>query len=364
MSMEKKKALLLNAGCTLVVMVILYLVWRYLLPAFWPFIIAFLFAALIFKGTEKIAGALKLPEKAVAAVLTTLFFSALAVIILASGSRLFLSAAEVIGTLPTRYREEFLPWINTLIEELNERYRFMEHPWFYILESGFEQWSQKLGNWITDVSVSAVQAVSGYVIALPSAIIRVVVTIVATYFMALDYRRITGFCMSMLPEKGQSMVRQVAHKTKEVILIYLKSYSILMAITFAELCLGLFVLKVPYFGLIAFCIAIFDILPVVGTGGILLPWSVIALILGDYKIAVGILVLYLCITAIRNSLEPRIVGKQIGLHPLVTLISLVVGLKLFGLAGLIGIPVALSILVNLRKEGVVQWPPLEKENEH
>ena len=95
---------------------------------------------------------------------------------------------------------------------------------------------------------------------------------------------------------------------------------------------------------------VFDILPVLGTGGILLPWAAILLIMKNHGLAFGILLLYLVILVVRNMLEPRIVGKQIGLHPLATLAALFLGLKLLGLAGLIIFPVALTVVVNFTKE--------------
>lgn len=97
----------------------------------------------------------------------------------------------------------------------------------------------------------------------------------------------------------------------------------------------------------ALAIAVFDILPVLGTGGILLPWAVILLLLGDKMLAAGILVLYLVITVVRNIAEPRLVGKQIGLHPLATLIAMFLGLKILGIAGMVLFPMLLAVLVNI-----------------
>lgn len=111
---------------------------------------------------------------------------------------------------------------------------------------------------------------------------------------------------------------------------------------------GFALLKIPYAAVLALCIAVFDILPVLGTGGILVPWVIIAAVLGKYKMAAGVAVLYFIITAVRNSLEPRVLGKQIGLHPLATLVSMFVGAGMFGVVGLFGFPVVLSVVVRMR----------------
>ena len=103
--------------------------------------------------------------------------------------------------------------------------------------------------------------------------------------------------------------------------------------------------------------AIFDILPILGTGGSLIPWAIIVAILGNPALAFGLLFLYVFILVVRNIIEPRIVGKQIGLHPLVTLVGMFIGLRLFGVIGLFGIPIALSILVNLDRNDVIHIFP-------
>ena len=101
---------------------------------------------------------------------------------------------------------------------------------------------------------------------------------------------------------------------------------------------------------IALGIAIFDLMPLLGTGGVLLPWALIALIMQNYFIAIGVFLLYLVITAVRNSLEPRIVGNQIGLHPLATLIAMILGLELIGLVGMMLFPITLVAITNLKKQ--------------
>ncbi len=95
-------------------------------------------------------------------------------------------------------------------------------------------------------------------------------------------------------------------------------------------------------------VAIIDILPILGTGAILLPWSIIAFILGNYKIGIGILLLYIVITAVRQTIEPKIVGQQIGLHPIVTLLLMYVGAQLMGVLGLLLLPIIATIIKNIK----------------
>jgi len=132
-----------------------------------------------------------------------------------------------------------------------------------------------------------------------------------------------------------------------MISVYIKSYSLLFLLTFVELSLGFWILGVKNAVLLAVVIAIFDLMPVLGTGGIVLPWALIALIAGNWGRGIGLLVLYLVITGIRQTLEPKIVGKQIGLHPLATLMAMLLGLKLFGILGLFGIPVVLAVATSM-----------------
>ena len=126
-----------------------------------------------------------------------------------------------------------------------------------------------------------------------------------------------------------------------------------MSITFVELSVGLKMIGLKHAVMIAFIISVFDILPVLGTGGIMIPWAIAAAVAGRYTLAIELAVIYLVITVIRNIIEPKIVGSQLGLHPVVTLASMFVGVQLIGVAGLFGFPILLSLLRYLNKNGTV-----------
>ena len=130
---------------------------------------------------------------------------------------------------------------------------------------------------------------------------------------------------------------------------YLRAYLILMGITFIEISVGLLCLRVDNpFG-IAGVIAIADALPVLGTGTIVLPWAVICLFKGEFYLAIGLILLYLIVTIVRQFIEPKIVGDQLGLPPLVTIICIYLGFVWFGVLGAILFPVVMNIIFKLQK---------------
>ena len=82
----------------------------------------------------------------------------------------------------------------------------------------------------------------------------------------------------------------------------------------------------------------------------MLPWAIIAIVSGDFILGIKLIIIYVIVTVIRNYVEPRIVGVQLGLHPIVTLISMFIGLRLFGFFGLFGLPIVISYLLKTRKK--------------
>ena len=119
-----------------------------------------------------------------------------------------------------------------------------------------------------------------------------------------------------------------------------------MLITFIVMLVGLVILRRPYALLLAFIIALLDCLPVIGVGTILLPWSLYELIFGERYIGIGLVVLFILYEIVRQFAEPRIVGKNLGIHPIITLVLIYVGYSLFGIVGLLFVPIA-TVLINI-----------------
>ena len=128
---------------------------------------------------------------------------------------------------------------------------------------------------------------------------------------------------------------------------YIKAYGILLALTFALLLIGFWILRIQYAFLLAFLIALADFLPVIGVGTILIPWGIVMLLQKNFYIGFGLLIVYLVISLVRQVAEPKVLGKSLGLHPLLTLFATYVGFSLFGIVGMIIAPVVVLLCKQL-----------------
>jgi sporulation integral membrane protein YtvI len=132
---------------------------------------------------------------------------------------------------------------------------------------------------------------------------------------------------------------------------YLKAYLLLFLLTFSELFLGFSILRVEYALLLALLVSLVDLLPVLGVGIVLVPWSIVMLLQRDYRLGAGLLILYGTVLLVRQIMEPRLVGKSLGLHPLITLFASYAGWRLFGVLGmLLGPVLALAIKAVLLRD--------------
>ena len=196
-----------------------------------------------------------------------------------------------------------------------------------------------------------------FITSIPGMIVSIIIMIISTFFMAMDFEKITSFCLAQLPRKTADFILELRDYTVKILFKYIRSYALILSITFGELLIGFavmhFITGQKNIFLLALLIAIFDILPIVGTGTIVIPWAVISLITGDYVKALCLIIIYVVITVVRQFIEPKIVGEQVGLHPLVTLIAMIVGTRLFGAVGLFGVPIILAIINDLNDHGKI-----------
>ncbi|MDN5276082.1 MAG: hypothetical protein PWR01_47 [Clostridiales bacterium] len=191
---------------------------------------------------------------------------------------------------------------------------------------------------------------------LPQVFLFIVISLVASFFMSRDREKISRFVYKQMPEGWRNKIHTVKEDLFAALVGFIKAQSILISVTFIELLIGYSLIGVKYVFSLALITAVVDALPVLGTGTILIPAAAINLIMGNVPKALAFIALYIVILIVRQFLEPKVVAQSLGLHPLVTLISIYVGLQLFGIIGLFLGPIIVVIIKALQKARILpQW---------
>lgn len=347
--METKKNFVINTAFYVILAAAAVVGYKYVLPVLIPFIIAFCVATMVQIPLGRVHTKYPVLHKSAALLLCLLFYTLIVWGLILFGVKVFGELRGFVTELPDLFHNELYPFFLRVAEKLKSILVPIDPTVYqWILEAG-KTVAGKLGQFATEFSAGAVKVVASGAISIPNMLIQIIVTVVASFYMAADYRTVLKFLKSLIPVKHRQFVVQMLRYAEKAVLAYIKSYSIMFVITFVELWIGFTVLKLPYALGLSFGIALFDLMPILGVGGILLPWSAVALVMSNYSMALGVLLLYLAIAAVRNILEPRIVGNHIGLHPLATLVAMMLGLGLFGFFGMLLLPVSLVAYVNLKK---------------
>ena len=355
----KRRRFILNAVYFALILALVYVLTRYALPLLWPFLLAYLFAWLLHPIARFLTRRFHMKYTLSAALCLGIFFTVLVGLTVFLGIRLVSLGAGFVSRLPGVYTGVLEPAFGELGTALETYAAHLPPDAYHMISDLLSGASDSLRQGITDLSLKGVGLISGLAAKLPKLIIRAVLCVIATVFMTLDFARITAFIARQFPAGP----RHVLHKTREtfvtVLLQYGKSYGIIMAVTFGEIFVGLLLLRQPNALALGALIALFDIFPVVGAGLALVPWAGIALLGGETVKGVGLLSLWVIVTVVRQVLEPRVVGHQVGLPPLCTLMAMFVGTSLFGAVGLLGLPIACAIVKSLDDAGVIHL--LKKE---
>lgn len=180
---------------------------------------------------------------------------------------------------------------------------------------------------------------------LPGFLIFILVTLIASFYLCLDYDKIKDTVISYLPDGFAGRLPAIKRRICDTAAKYIRAYLLLLLLTFVQLFVGFSFLRAPYPFLMAFLIALVDFLPVLGVGTVLIPWGLFELLFSkNIFLGAGLLILYIIVVIVRQITEPKIIAGSLGLHPLIALISMYGGLKLFGILGMIlGPVIALAV---------------------
>lgn len=358
---EKRKNFVINVAFFTLILAIAYFAVKYLYMWLFPFVIGFFVAMTIQRPINFIHKKTKIPDKIIAIILVLLILSALGLAIYGILAWLFNELGIVVNYLSIFFRD-FPKMLDDIKQTYPTVFSFIdgsvELP-FIDIEVIFSKGSEMLA----DLAKSLTNLTFDFAKSLPTLLVSLIITIVACCYFSVDYNNIARFIKAQLSDR----VRHILVESKRIfyssIFKYVKAYGLIIFITFAELSVALLIMGIEHSIPLAALISIVDILPVLGVGTVLIPWGIINIILGNYLLGIEIIVTYIIITVVRNILEPKIVGDYVGLHPLITLMSMYVGIKLFGAIGIIILPFTLVILNQLNKAGTIKlWKTIPKES--
>ncbi|MFW6382222.1 MAG: sporulation integral membrane protein YtvI [Bacillota bacterium] len=347
--MEKR---LKELGLTVVFAFISLFLIRYAFMIFAPFIIGLVVASLLEPMVRYLAK--KAPfGRTLSVVIVLIIVLIIIVFLLIIGvSRIYFELNQIVQTLPD---------YNTLVEQ------------FEIIDAG--GWKDLLSSWnISPAIISAIEenlqaifdavrssmlqlanmalnTVSGF----PIALMTIFFSFVATFFISRDKDKIRDNILKLFPDEWQDSVFRVMKELSSSAIGYIRAQLILISISGFIAFLGLSILDSEYALTIGLLTAVLDLIPIIGPAFIFYPWLIFSLLSGNIGFAIGLLIIHLLITAVRELFEGKIIGDSLGLHPLATMIALFAGFRILGVIGFIIGPTVLVIIKSLARTNLLPY---------
>ena len=339
----RKFYFVLYIATTLIVVFLLFKLGIFL----FPFVLAFIFSMI----TQPIARFINKKTHLSAKVSTIISIVAFFLVLFGLMSVVSIKFIEEIYNLSKNLRGSSAQFNELWNKSLDQGFVYID----YLPKEFITQIQSYTGEFINFAAKSATTFVNQtirFITSIPTLIIYTSITILSTLLMSLDKNDIVKFLEHQFPISWLNKIYNIKRDILSVFGSYLRAQLILVTICFFELliALNLFLslgLNVKYPLIFSIVISLIDALPILGAGAILIPWSIFSFITGDIKLGFALLILYVIVLAVRQLLEPKLISQKIGVHPLVTLVSMYSGFKLLGIIGFLIGPIVMIILKNV-----------------
>lgn len=360
---QKRKAFIINFIYVAIFVGLYYFIINYAFGYIFPFVFATALSVFLQKPIKAITA--KLHIKAHSAVSIVLVLLIVVIIVGTVAALLFVLGSEL---------KEFFTYMFSNISSVSDLIEEAEKFSMDLLSKLPVGVSDALGSYVTEffdkigteslgIDMNVLSApISGawhVVKGIPSLFLSLLVTIVSCVFMTSDYELIKKMILGFLRVENREKLVNTKHTITKGVAKLFKAYATIMLITFTEMFIGLSFMKLigvykgGYIAIIAFVTCIVDIIPVLGTGTVLLPWAVYSFVTGNVGLGIGLVVLYGVITVLRQIVEPKLVANQVGLPAIVTIAAMFLGARIFGAFGIIILPLTVIILKLMYDEGVI-----------
>lgn len=312
-----------------------------------PFLVAFIISLMIEPAIKFIMAKTKLTRRSssiiIFVIVSTIILGSLSWILIT----LFSESSSLLQGLNDYFDKAYIQF-QKLMESFNFDKIHLSDEILNVIQNSTGDLLETASNWLRNSLTGLINLVTS----LPSIAICIGITVVALYFICVDKIYILDQVEHHLPKVW---VRKIGRHLKDLIQTlggYLKAEAMLVLVSFIISLIGLYILQftgfnIPYPLLMALFIGFVDALPILGSGTVMIPWAIIAAINGDLNLGIAIIVLLIIMSVARQILEPKLVSKNIGVHPIFTLIAMYTGFKVIGIIGLLIGPIVLIIFKNI-----------------
>ena len=354
MSVECMKQWLVKGAFFLGSAFLLWVIGKYVLGWFLPFLLGFLVAYILRPLVGFIKKHSRMSGRRASIVSAILFYLVL-------GGGLWLLGSYLLGRLqrlgehlPELYETGIQPMLQTISQRIGELTgeRAFAGTVGAGASSALEVLNNALGGAVSSASQRGLELLGNLTGRLPIIAIAIIFTVLSSVLILADYPKICAALTNTIPKKHRESVLGAKDYMVTTVGRALRAYAIIMCGTFVVLAFALWLLGRGNYIAVAALIAVLDFLPIIGSGLVLVPWGVFLLLTGSTGVGVGMIALWVGISTLREVLEPRILGGQIGLHPLAAVTSMYAGLRIMGVWGFIAAPIVCMFVRYLYREGV------------
>ena len=365
-----QKDFLLKLAYWLVLLGILYVALKYLINIIMPFFLALIFAAvsrplakLMSAKTKKVKDKngtvtevprrVRINSNAAAVISVVILFVIIIGLATLLCVRIVDRGAELVEKIPDAYYDSVLPALEAILSKAETWAAGVDDSVLETVETAAANIIGTVGSKVTELSGKLIVGISSIATKIPTLLLNTIICLIATVFIAIDFDDIAGFFRINLPERPLTVVTEFKDSLVDIVWQFIKSYFFIFLITTAEITVGFLIVGQAKPLALGMLIAIFDAFPIVGSGMILLPFSIITMFSGKVLKGIGLFIVYAVVVIVRQIIEPKIVGKRVGLRPIVTLVCMYVGTELFGGIGLFALPILAAIINDMNENGTI-----------
>ncbi|MGN8920608.1 sporulation integral membrane protein YtvI [Lachnospiraceae bacterium HCP28S3_F9] len=331
----------------------LYLGYK-LIGFFMPFVIGWFIAYIASPVVNWLEKRVKIVKKLGSAIMIVGVLAAVCFIIYLMISTLWKEISFLIQDMPGMYRdlESGLNQIGSSMEGVFGKLPVEVQEGWHTMVANFDK---MMGELMSRISEPTVSAAGRFAKSIPSVLVATIVTFISAYFFIAEREDVIRWSKKVAPDALVSRMTMVMDNLKFAIGGYLKAQLKIMVVVYIILVVGFIILNIHFSFLLGLLIALLDFLPFFGTGTALIPWAIYQFFMGNYKLVVGLVILYAVTQLVRQLIQPKLVGDSMGLRPLLTLFLLYTGYKIGGVFGMIfAVPIGM-IAINLYKAGAFDY---------